>query len=163
MFAYLWLFFFLLYHPSAPPTFSRSHYICYFNRFFLRFTSFFPTPPSSATPSLSFPQEEPQSYLGYVGFGELKSHFTNSLSVSPENSTGYLKQFHHPPGFVCWNAANRATFYSLSPLSADPLPGSPSSGASPLLFFSFCFFSVPALTKMLDIHILGFFGDVKEC
>lgn len=37
--------------------------------------------------SLSLPQEEPQSYLGYVGFGELKSHFTNSLSASPENST----------------------------------------------------------------------------
>lgn len=36
--------------------------------------------------SLTFPQEEPQSYLGYVGFGELKSHFTNSLCASPENS-----------------------------------------------------------------------------
>lgn len=63
--------------------------------------------------SLSFPQEEPQSYLGYVGFGELKSHFANSLSASPENSAGYLKRCQHLPGFIRWNAACQATFYSL--------------------------------------------------
>lgn len=121
--------------------------------------------------SFSFPQEEPQSYLGYVGFGELKSHFTNSLPASPESSAGYLKQFHHSPGFVCWNAAHRATFDSLSPHNANPLPDSPSSGppslsvapSLPSLWLSLCFFSVLPLTKMLDIHILGFFGDVKEC
>lgn len=55
--------------------------------------------------SLSFPQEEPRSYLGYVGFGELKSHFTNSQSASPEESAGYLKQSHHWSGFVRWSDA----------------------------------------------------------
>ncbi len=84
--------------------------------------------------SISFPQEEPQSYLGYVGFGELKSHFTNSLSASPENSAGYLKQFHHSAGFVHWNVPHRATFYSLSPLNANPLPDSPSSRLPPSSF-----------------------------
>lgn len=59
--------------------------------------------------SLSLPQEEPQSYLGYVGFCELKSHCTNSLSASPENKAGYLKQFHHSPGFVCRNDAQWET------------------------------------------------------
>lgn len=86
--------------------------------------------------SLSFPQEEPQSYLGYVGFGELKSHFTNSLSASPKNNA-HLKQFHHSPGFVRWNAAHRATFHSLRPLNANPLPDSPSSRLPPSSPFSF--------------------------
>lgn len=86
--------------------------------------------------SLSLPQEEPQSYLGYVGFGELKSHFTYSLPASPENSASNLKQFHHLPGFVCWNAAHQATFFSfLSPLNANPLPELLSIFlTSPLLF-----------------------------
>lgn len=31
--------------------------------------------------SRSLPQEEPQSYLGYAGFDELKSHLTNSVCL----------------------------------------------------------------------------------
>lgn len=110
--------------------------------------------------SLSIPQEEPQSYLGYVGFGELKSHFTNSLSASPENSAGYLQQFHHSSSFVRWNDAHWKTFDTGSSFNANPLPASWYSSLPPLLsslfFFPVCFFSAPS-------HILGFCGDVKEC
>lgn len=61
-----------LYHPSAAPTHTLSLVASVTSTTsFLRFTSFFPAPLHYS--SLSFPQEEPQSYLGYVGFGELKS------------------------------------------------------------------------------------------
>lgn len=124
-----WLIFacFSLSHCPHPSSLSLSHTHCvfYFNRLFLPFYLILSSPLRCS--SLSFPQEEPQSYLGYVGFGELKSHFTNSLSASPENSSGYLKQFHHFPGFVHWNAAHQMTVHSLWPLNANPLPASPSS------------------------------------
>ena len=74
-----------LYLPLSPSLSSLS-----LNTSFTSAVSFSILPHSFQPPplrsSLTFPQEEPQSYLGYVGFGELKSHFTNSLCASPENS-----------------------------------------------------------------------------
>lgn len=154
--------FFILCHPSAQPASSLS----------LRLLFQLSLPPSYlilSSPlgysSFSFPQEEPWSYLGYVGFGELKSHFTASLCASPENSAGYLKQFHRSPalsvGMLLIGQLSTPCrllmliFYPTLHLLDDPLVS--------LLSVSLCFFSVPPLTKMHDMHILGFFGDVKEC
>lgn len=86
--------------------------------------------------SRSFPQEEPRSYLGYVGFGELKSHFTNSQSASPEESAGYLKQSHHWPGFVRWSDAQWESFTLCRLFNANLLHVSPFSRLSPSSLFS---------------------------
>lgn len=121
--------------PTPQPSLSqRVFYFCRRSPFYLILSS------PLCYSSLSIPQEEPQSYLGYVGFGELKSHFTNSLSASPENSAGSLEQFHHSPSFVRWNDAHWETFDSLSSFNANPLPASQSSSLPPSSLFSFASF-----------------------
>lgn len=94
--------------------------------------------------SLSFPQEEPQSYLGYVGFGELKSHFTNSLSASPENSalSKTVSPFARLCPLECCSSGNFFTPHGLLMLILYLTLHLPDSHPPlSLLFPSLCFFS----------------------
>lgn len=78
-----------LLHLLTPPTFS----LC---RESLWFTSFFPAPFRCSFLSL---RKGPQSYLGYVEFDELKSHFATPVCLCMEHK-GYEKNafsFHYLP------------------------------------------------------------------
>lgn len=94
--------------------------------------------------SFSFPQEEPQSYLGYVGFDELKSHFTNSLSASPENSalSKTVSPFARLCPLECCSSGNFFTPHGLLMLILYLTLHLPDSHPLlSLLFPSLCFFS----------------------
>lgn len=109
-------------HPSTLPTLSLSHCVSYFNHLFLHFTSFFAAP--SATPLFRSLRKSHSLIWDMLDLVSLKATLlTPCLPLLRTN----LKLFHHSLAFVRWNAAHQATFYSLSPLNANPLPDSPSS------------------------------------
>lgn len=114
-------------------------------------------------PSLLLPQEEPQSYLGYVGFCEIKSHCANSLPLL-RNKAACLRQPHCSPGSVCGGTTHdrkarikktknkKKNPPSLSCLNANPLPASLSTRLPSLLCPPPLF-----LSEKLQTPILGFF------
>lgn len=63
---------------SLTPHFEYS--MCFYYLFYF-FRLIHMLCPSIRCSSRSLPQEEPQSYLGYAGFDELKSHLTNSVCL----------------------------------------------------------------------------------
>lgn len=106
-FAYLCLLFSISLSSHPFPTLTLS------SRLLLRLSfSILPHSfrPPSVTPLFRSLRKSHSLIWDMLDLVSLKSHFTNSLSASPEKSAGYLKQFHHSPGFVRWNDASMGKF-----------------------------------------------------